>query len=107
MSTGTAHSTATPQDPCAAETWTVSGTVVRLPKPGTPCGNYLDLELDDGSVTYSLPSTAKLGHTVLERELDRLCVQVGDHVSIAYLGWRETKDGERRYRAYRMEVDES
>lgn len=82
---------------------TLSGTVTRLPERGTYLGNYLLVRLDDAPRTVALPATRKLGHTVLEGELSRQGVDLGDHVNITWT-WNDTRDGEHHYRHYQLEV---
>lgn len=106
VSSGTVDAS-TPLRPwCAADsTWSVSGTVRRLPEPGAYKGNSLILDPDDGPPCIALPATAKAGATVLERILDEQEIVPGEHVEVAYHGMRETKDGQRTYRYFTVEVD--
>lgn len=106
VSSGTVNAS-TPLRPwCAADTtWSVSGIVRRLPESGAYKGNSLILDPDDGPPCVALPATAKAGATVLERELREQEIVPGKHVEIAYHGMRHTKDGERTYRLFTVEVD--
>jgi hypothetical protein len=78
----------------------LEGVVVRKPTPGAFNGTRLFLDTDGG--VLAIPATASRGHTVLEREL--AAVKVGDRIRITYRGYRVTRDGERTYRDYRVEV---
>ena len=83
-----------------AEGERLTGRIVRLPHAGAHHGTRLLLRLNTGDVV-GIPATAKRGWTVLERSLAG--VQVGDTVEISFLGWRETADGDRRYRNVRVD----
>jgi hypothetical protein len=80
----------------------VEGCVARLPTPGTPDGTRLSLDCGGEMVAFS--ATAARGWVVFERELADQHVRAGDRIAVTFLGWRATKDGERRYRAVRLEV---
>lgn len=77
----------------------VSGRVVRLPAPGEHQGNRLFLRRADG-VLLAIPATASKGHAVLNRALEG--VSKGDEIQIRFLGWRDTLNGERRYRLHEV-----
>ena len=81
-----------------AEGETITGTVVRLPERGAFCGSRVFIAAR-GEVV-GLSATAKVGHTLLERELTH--IEAGDKVSITYFGKRTTVDGEREYRHYEL-----
>lgn len=78
----------------------VSGTVVRLPEPGTYAGNRLFVDTEDGIVAFR--ATEKTGHSVLANEPERQNVGVGDRVHILLRGWKATQDGDRTYRRYQV-----
>jgi hypothetical protein len=80
----------------------VTGEVVRLPERGAHAGTKLLLDRGDEVVAFS--ATAKRGWAVLERQLADQQVRVGDQVAIAFVGWRETRDGARRYRLVTVDV---
>ena len=80
---------------------TLTGAVVRLPRHGAFNGTSVFLRRRDGEV-LALPAAASKGHTVLERLLGD--VRVGDEVAITYKGRRTTRDGERQYRDYDLQV---
>jgi hypothetical protein len=71
---------------------TVAGEVVRLPEPGAYNGSRLFLRSEDGAVV-AIRGTAKAGHTVLENQLAKLNVTVGDRIRVVFQGWGETDDG--------------
>ncbi len=81
----------------------VEGVVLRLPQPGAPRGTRLLLALDDGH-QRELYATASKGAAVLARLLQDHRIAVGDRIQIACLGWRCTRDGQRRYRAFQVRV---
>jgi hypothetical protein len=93
-----------------AEGERLEGVVRRLPRPGTPWGNRLFLSAVSSETpwgreaVFAINATAKHGHVVLERELARLKVRVGDRITVAYLGKRNTLDGARTYRDYQIAV---
>jgi hypothetical protein len=74
--------------------------VQRLPTPRARLGTRLFIGTPGG--VLAIPATAKRGHTVLERELKT--VKVGDHIAVTFHGFRVTRDGERTYRDYELEV---
>ncbi len=81
---------------------TVEGAVERLPQPGTTHGNRLFLRTPIGVV--GLNATSRTGHTVLERLLIDLVIEVGESVSITFEGWRSTVTGRREYRLYSLRL---
>jgi hypothetical protein len=80
-----------------AEGQVIEGVVIRLPGPGIHSGTRLFVRTDSGDV-ICLPATARAGWAVLERALIREGVAQGDRIAVRFRAWRETKDGERRYR---------
>jgi hypothetical protein len=80
----------------------LEGCVVRLPKRAAPAGTRLFLRSGNEVVAFS--ATANRGWTVLERALADQRVRVGDKIAVEFRGWKETTDGERRYRDVRLEV---
>lgn len=80
-----------------AQGQSVYGEVVRLPAHGVPSGTRLFIRTDSGEVV-SIAAAAKRGWSVLERALKCQNVQVGDRINVTYFGWRQTADGDRRYR---------
>ncbi len=79
------------------------GVVRRLPQPGMPCGTRLLLALDDGH-QRELYATASKGFVVLARLLQQHQIMIGDRIQVACLGWRRTRDAQRRYRAFQVRV---
>ena len=79
-----------------------AGIVCRLPEHGTYRGNSLLLRLDDGAL-IALEATAKRGYAGLARELERLHVQPGDHIRIAFTEWRRAASGY-TYRHFTVET---
>jgi hypothetical protein len=78
----------------------VDGTVTEITTyDGGNFGPYpiVTLRLDDGA-----EFAVHCFHTVLRRELERLDVQVGEHVAILYVGPRKTMGGDNTYEAYRV-----
>jgi hypothetical protein len=84
-----------------AEGQCVEGVIVRLPAPGVPYGTRLFIRRDDGQVV-SLAAAARRGWSVFENALKG--VLVGDRIYVKFDGWRQTADGERRYRNIRVTV---
>jgi len=83
----------------------VEGIVVRMPEPGAPAGNYILLRQGSGC-ELSIAATARRGHTVLERELERQRVRVGDRLRVEFRGWAGGLDAPgHMYRLYAVEVD--
>jgi hypothetical protein len=80
----------------------VSGRVVRLPERAAPAGTRLFLKVGDEIVAF--PAVGRRGWTVLETALADKRVHVDDRIAVEFRGWRETADGERRYRDVRLEV---
>jgi len=80
-----------------AEGEVVEGLVVRLPGRGIHSGTRLFLQTEAGE-TICLPATARVGWAVLERALLRERVALGDRIAVRFREWRQTADGERRYR---------
>jgi hypothetical protein len=80
----------------------ISGEVVRLPMWAAVGGTRLFLRT--ATETVAIPATGKRGQTVLERELAEKRVRVGDHITIVYLGKRQTLNGKRIYRLYTVSV---
>ncbi len=76
-----------------AEGESVAGEVVRLPERGAFNGSRLFLRRSDTGEVLAIRATAKVGHTVLEKKLVKMDIQVGDHVRVAFQGWAETGDG--------------
>jgi hypothetical protein len=75
----------------------VEGIVLRLPGRNIHAGTRLFLQTDTGEA-ICFPATARAGWAVLERALIRERVAPGDRVAIRFREWRQTADGERRYR---------
>jgi hypothetical protein len=75
----------------------VEGIVLRLPGRGIHSGTRLFLRLDRGEIVC-LPATSRAGWAVLERGLLRERIVPGDRIAIRFREWRQTSDGERRYR---------
>jgi hypothetical protein len=80
----------------------IEGRVVRLPERGVPAGTRLFVRRGEEVVAF--PAVARRGWTVLEKALADQRVRVGDEVGITFRGWRQTADGERRYRYATLEV---
>lgn len=80
----------------------ISGTVLQLPAHGQPFGTSLFLRTSTGVV--SIPASPKKGSTVLSKQLDAQNITTGDRITIILHGWRQTVDGERRYRDYEVRV---
>jgi hypothetical protein len=74
----------------------ITGGVLRMPVRGAFNGSKIFL--DTGAEIVALAATEKVGHKVLERELGRKQVRVGQRVTIRHGGFRKTNDGQRRYR---------
>ena len=81
----------------------VEGIVLRLPGRGIHSGTRLFLETDSGEA-ICVPATSRAGWAVLERGLLRERVAPGDRVAIRFREWRQTADGERRYRNVELMV---
>jgi hypothetical protein len=80
-----------------AEGQVLEGIVLRLPGRGIHSGTRIFLRTDAGE-EVCLPATGRAGWAVLERTLLAEKVAIGDRIAIRFRGWRETADGERRYR---------
>lgn len=79
----------------------LEGIVERLPSAGGFHGRRLFVRVDSGAV-LALVASAKLGHTVLERELAKQRIQVGDDIRVTFAGWRKSA-AEHQYRDYKIE----
>jgi hypothetical protein len=80
----------------------IEGVVIRLPMWNAVSGTWLFLAT--ASETVCIPASASKGHSVLTKLLSEQNVAVDDHVTVSYLGKQRTRDGEREYRDYRLEV---
>lgn len=79
------------------------GVVLRLPGKKIHSGNRIFL-LADGSEVICLPATARAGWAVLESELTKKDIAVGDRIAVRFSEWRVTKDRERRYRDVELTI---
>lgn len=75
-----------------SEGQTLAGTVARLPEAGAFNGSRLFLRTSEGEV-LAVRATAKSGHTMLENQLSRLSVTVGDEIAVTFAGWGTTEAG--------------
>jgi hypothetical protein len=62
------------------------------------------LFLRRGDEIVALSAVARRGMTLLERALADQRVRVGDRIAVEHRGWKETADGERRYRDVHLDV---
>jgi hypothetical protein len=81
----------------------IEGVVLRLPGRAIHSGTRLFLQLDGGEIVC-LPATSRAGWAVLERALSGERVVPGDRVAIRFREWRQTADGDRRYRNVELMV---
>lgn len=81
-----------------AEGESITGRVLR--KPTARAFNRSRVFIGTPNEVIGMHATAKTGHTVLERELQD--IDPGDRVTVTFLGWRTTTDGERSYRHYEV-----
>lgn|GEM_PF-6842757 len=81
-----------------AEGESISGVVLRKPTARAFNGSRVFIGTPDEVI--GMHATAKTGHTVLERELQD--IDPGDQVTITFFGKRQTWDGEREYRFYKV-----
>ena len=74
----------------------ITGHVLRLPTRGAFNASRLFLLTDTEIVGF--PADARSGHSVLERELGRKGVKLGQKITVAHNGTHRTIDGKRSYR---------
>jgi hypothetical protein len=72
--------------------------------PRGPRGIFYDLRPNGMGNGLGMPASASRGHTILERELVRQRVALGDRIRITFCGRRQTRDGAREYRRYSVQV---
>ena len=78
----------------------ISGKVLRLPRPGAFLGRQVFIATVDD--VFGLDASSKGGHAVLEHQLRRTDIAPGDNITIHFVGWRTSAESGRRYRDFKV-----